>query len=164
MDRGKKRLQTLKNRRYKAVELFEKGERQASIARILGVSRQSVSRWYRDWFNGDREALCGSTQAGRKRRLAQDQPQLIEEELLRGARAHSYPSDLWTLPRVARLIEEITGVHYHPGHVWRVLRQMGWSLQRPTLQARERDEQKVRQWKTRTWARVKKTPKSGGPG
>lgn len=160
MERGKKRLLALKKRRYKAVKLFNKGERQASVAHTLRVSRQSASRWYQDWLNGDREALRGATQAGRKRRLDADQPALIERELLRGAQAHGYPSDLWTLPRVAGLIEEITGVHYHPGHVWRVLRQMGWSLQRPTLQAKERDEQKIRQWKSRTWNKVKKTPKS----
>lgn len=164
MQRGKKRLKRLKNRRYQAVELFEKGERQASVARLLKVSRQSVSRWYRDWVGGNHEALGGAERAGRKRRLSQEQPELIEKELLRGARAQGYSTDLWTLPRVAKLIEGVTGVHYHPGHVWRVLRQMGWSLQRPTLQARERDEQKVRQWKTWTWARVKKTPKSAAPG
>jgi transposase len=55
---------------------------------------------------------------------------LIQRELLKGALAHGYSSDLWTLPRVAQVIEAATAVRYHPGHVWRVLRQMGWSLQR----------------------------------
>jgi transposase len=52
---------------------------------------------------------------------------------------------LWTLPRVATLISKVSGVDYNPGHVWRVLRKMGWTLQRPTLRARERDEGKVQQ-------------------
>jgi transposase len=164
MERGKKRLQKLRKRRYKAVELFKKGERQAAVAHSLRVSRQSVSRWYRDWLSGNREALRGATRAGRRGRLQREQLALIEKELLRGARAQGYPSDLWTLPRVAMLIEAVTGVHYHPGHVWRVLRQMNWTLQRPTLQAKERDEQKIRQWRSRTWSQVKKTPKTGGPG
>lgn len=164
MGRGKKRLQKLRKRRFKALALFRKGERQASVAHSLKVSRQSVSRWYHDWRSGDAKALRGATRAGRKRRLQQNQLALVERELLRGAGAYGYPSDLWTLPRVARVIEELTEVRYHPGHVWRVLRRMGWSLQRPALQARERDEEKIRQWKSRTWVRVKKTPESGGHG
>ena len=164
MERGIKRLQALRSRRQKAIALFDQGERQAAVAAALKVSRQSVSRWYRDWLNADTRALQGSARAGRKPRLSPEQIALVQKELLEGAAAHGYPSDLWTLPRVAQVIEAVTAVHYHPGHVWRVLRQMGWSLQRPTLRAKERDEQKIRQWKRRTWAKVKKTPESGEPG
>lgn len=164
MERGIKRLQALRSRRQKAIALFDQGERQAAVAAVLKVSRQSVSRWYRDWLTGDKEAIHGASRAGRKRRLSKDQVALIQRELLRGATAHGYPSDLWTLPRVAQVIEAVTAVRYHPGHVWRVLRQMGWRLQRPTLRAKERDEHKIRQWRSRTWAKVKKTPKSGEPG
>jgi transposase len=85
---------------------------------------------------------------------------LIEKELLRGAAAYDFSTDLWTLPRVASLIKKLTGVSYHAGHVWKILKQMGWSLQRPTLRAKERDEAAVQQWKTQSWAKVKKTPKN----
>lgn len=164
MERGTKRLQTLRKRRQKAIALFEQGERQAAVAAALKVSRQSVSRWYQDWINQDTKAIHGATQAGRKRRLSKQQVLQIQKELLTGAMAHGYSTDLWTLPRVAQVIERTTAVRYHPGHVWRVLRQMGWSLQRPTLRAKERDEQKIRLWKRRTWAKVKKTLKSSEPG
>jgi len=90
--------------------------------------------------------------------------ELVRRELLRGAKAQGYASDLWTLPRVAKLIEALSAVHYHPGHVWKVLRQMGWSLQRPTLRARERNEGQIQQWRERSWVQVKKTPKPGGHG
>jgi transposase len=144
MERGIKRLQALRSRRQKAIALFEQGERQAAVAAVLKVSRQSVSRWYRDWFNADTQAIQGASRAGRKCRLRKDQVDLIQRELLKGATAHGYSSDLWTLPRVAQVIEALTSVRYHPGHVWRVLRQMELSLQRPTLRAKERDEQKIR--------------------
>jgi transposase len=164
MERGIKRLQALRSRRQKAIALFDQGERQAAVAAALKVSRQSVSRWYRDWLNDDAEALHGAARAGRRPRLSQDQIALIQKELLEGAVSHGYPSELWTLPRVAQVIEAVTSVHYHPGHVWKLLRQMGWSLQRQSLRAKERDEKKIRHWKRRTWAKVKKTPESGEPG
>ena len=164
MERGIRRLQRLRKRREKAVALFGQGERQATVAATLRVSRQSVSRWYGDWLNGNTRAIQGAPRAGRKRRLAKEQVEQIRAQLIRGARAQGYQSDLWTLPRVAKLIEAVTKVHYHPGQVWRVLKQMGWSLQRPTFRAKERDEEQIRHWKRRMWVPVKKTPESGGHG
>jgi len=58
-------------------------------------------------------------------------------------------------------IEKITGVTYHPGHVWKVLRSMGWSRQRPARKAAERDDEAIEQWVNERWPRVKKTL---GPG
>ena len=162
MERGIRRLQKLKERRLKAVALFEQGERQATVAQILRVSRQSVSQWWIAWHSGD--TLNGALRAGRKPRLQKEQLALLEKELLRGAAVHGYSTDLWSLPRVAALIDKITGVTYHPAHVWKILHKMGWSLQRPTLRARERDEEKVLEWKKQTWEAVKKTPKSSELG
>jgi transposase len=164
MERGKKRLQKLRERRMKAVALFEQGERQATIAHILRVSHQSASESCLAWRNGDTDALNGAKKAGRKPRLQPEQLALVERGLLRGARAHGYSADLSTLPRVAKLISTVTDVDDHPGHVWKILRKMGWGLERPTLRAKERDEAKIRQWKEESWPEVKKELKPGGPG
>lgn len=164
MKRGIQRLERLARRRKKAIELFEQGEKQANVAHLLRVSRQAVSQWYRAWQSGNILLINGATRAGRKPKLNSEQLAIVEKELLRGASAHGYTADLWTLPRVAHLINKITGVNYHSGHVWRILRQMGWSLQKPTLRAKERDEKKVHQWLDQTWVKVKKTPKNGGHG
>jgi transposase len=69
---------------------------------------------------------------------------------------------LWTSARVADLIEKECGVAYHPGHVWRLLRLLGWSCQRPTGRAIERDEQAIAQWKRKRWPEIKKKPKNKG--
>jgi transposase len=164
MARGIKRLQKLRERRKKAVALFEQGERQATVAQILRVSKQSANQWYWAWQNKDLQRLNGAARAGRKSRLDADQLIRVEKELLRGAAAHGFTTDLWTLPRVATLIERLTGVSYHSGHVWKLLKAMGWSLQRPSARAKERDDTAVKQWNTQTWAKVKKTPKTSARG
>ena len=97
---------------------------------------------------------CKSIPDGLNRKENHDQ---IEKELRRGARAQGFGTDLWTLPRVGKVIEHLTGVHYHPGHVWRILGAMDWSLQRPARQARERNPEKVKLWLTERWPAVKKT-------
>jgi len=136
----------------------------AAIARHLKVSRQSVSRWYREWRRGGTNALRGAGRAGRKARLNRRQLRAVEKALCQGSRAHGFASDLWTLPRVATVIERVTGVRYHPGHVWRILGSLEWSLQRPARQARERDPEKVELWKTERWPAVKKTLGVAKPG
>ena len=154
----------LRQRRQQAGRLFAMGEVQAAVARGLRVSRQSVSRWYDEWRRGEAPALRGAGRAGRKPRLSAEQLARVDAALRDGARAHGYATDVWTLPRVAAVIERLTGVHYHPGHVWRVLRAPVWSLQRPTTQARERNDVQIRRWATTRWPAVKKTRDAGGPG
>ena len=65
------------------------------------------------------------------------------------------------LGRVAEVIEEQFGVHYHIGHVWRVLRGMGWSCQKPERRARERNEEAIEDWRKNQWPRIRKTRSSG---
>jgi transposase len=40
---------------------------------------------------------------------------------------------------VGKLIEEEFHVTYHPGHVWKLLGQLKWSLKRPVGKALERN-------------------------
>jgi transposase len=144
--------------------MFKRGKKQAEVARALHVSRQSVSRWYLRYARGGASRLKGAGRAGRKPRLDAKQLSRVDTELRRGAEAHGFQTSLWTLPRVARVIEGVTGVKYHPGHVWRVLQRLDWTLQRPAKRAKERREEAVRQWVSKRWPAVKKTPGGDGPG
>jgi len=63
---------------------------------------------------------------------------------------------------VADLIEQECGVRYDPSQAWRILRQLGWSCQRPVGRALERDEAKIREWKAKGWVELKKKPKKKG--
>jgi transposase len=162
--RGRKRLLALERRRRRAARLFKAKEKQAEVARVLGVSRQSVSRWYRQWRRGGVKRLQAADRAGRRPRLDSAQLEKVARELLKGPEANGFPTNLWTLKRVATVIERITGVHYHPGHVWKILGQMGWSLQKPAKRAKERNEEAVREWMQRRWPEIKKKPGESAVG
>jgi transposase len=153
----------LERRRMRAARLFEQGETQASVARRLDVSRTTAMRWARDLEAKGREGLRAAGRAGRKPRLAEEQVHQVEQALLDGPAAFGYATELWTLPRVAVVIRKLTGVRYHPGHVWRVLRRLGWSRQTPTTRARERDEEAIAHWVKTTWPALKKTPRAAVP-
>jgi transposase len=145
-------------RRLHAARLFARGESQAAVAQKLGVTRVSAHHWYHAWKARGRPGLKGAGRAGRKPRLDADALAAVEQALRAGPAAHGFRTDLWTLPRIAAVIERRTGVQYHPGHVWRILRRLGWSLQRPARRARERNDAAIEAWKTRRWAELKKTP------
>ncbi len=77
--------------------------------------------------------------AGRRPKLSTAQLTKVEKALAQGAEADGYVTDLWTLPPVAEVIKRLTGVAYHPGYVWYILRnQLRWSWQRPARRAVER--------------------------
>jgi transposase len=65
---------------------------------------------------------------------------------------------LWTCRRIVDLIRHQFDVVYHPDHVGRLLRACGFSPQRPQPRAKERDDQRVREWIRVDWTTVKKTP------
>jgi hypothetical protein len=65
---------------------------------------------------------------------------------------------------VAKLIERLTGVRYHPGHVWKILGALHGTLQRPARRARERQAAAVQQGVAERWSAVKKTPGAATPG
>jgi transposase len=157
-------LTAMEARRLHAARLFARGASQVAVAKALGVTRVSAHHWFHAWKAQGRAGLKGAGRAGRKPQLDAVQLEGVERALRAGPRAHGFPTDLWTLPRVAELIERRTGVRHHPGHVWRLLRGLGWSVQRPTRRAHERDERAIADWKTRRWAQLKKTPAAAARG
>jgi transposase len=154
----KRNFEELETRRLKAAALFDKGHTQAEVRRKLNISPQSASRWYAAWNSGGKDSLRKAGRAGRLPRLSAEQHELIKAALVKGPEAHGYSTALWTIGRVAALIEEITGVKYHKGHVWKILRGLGWSSQRPVGRALERDEKAIADWKKKQWPAIKKKP------
>jgi transposase len=149
----------MEERRLRAADLFHRGVIPAEIARQVGVTHQVVSEWRKAWREGGRRALRSAGRVGRPAKLSTAQLAKVEKALAKGAEANGYETDLWTLPRVAEMIERLTGVAYHPGYVWYILRnQLCWSWQRPARQAAERDDAAIEQWVKQSWPRLTKGP------
>lgn len=148
----------LELRRREAATLLRGGLRPADVARQLGVTRQSVSRWHATLRKHGRAGLRRAKRAGRPPALTPADLKRVERALKAGPEAQGYATGLWTLARVGKLIEAQCGVQYSKPWVWHLLRRLGWSCQRPTGQARERDEAAIRRWKRVEWPRLKKTP------
>ena len=144
----------LKERRMEARRLLDDGVSQAEVARQLKTSRQSVSRWAQQ----SRRELAKVRRQGRKSQLTAAARVKLRAALLAGPQKAGFATELWTVPRVRQLIVQRFHQRFSTVHVWRLLGQLGFSPQRTVGRARERDESKIADWKTKTWPRLKKKP------
>ncbi len=126
----------LERRRRRGARLLAAGQPQAEVARQAGVSRRTVMRWERLRQHGGLEALRRAEHFGRPARLSESQREEQVRLLKAGSLAAGFATELWTLPRIARSIEERFSVSMVPSSVWRLLGRLGWSVQRPSGQAR----------------------------
>jgi transposase len=154
----------LQARRLRAAELFAVGVRQAEVARQLGVSRQAVSLWHARWRTDGTDALGSRGPTGPTPRLSDQQLATVEQALLEGAGANGFTGELWTLERIAIVIQRLTGVRHHPAWVWALLHyRLGWTVQRPKRRAAERDQDAIDRWVKQRWPQIKQTPNGADP-
>lgn len=142
--------------------MLKQGLSQSEVARRLNVSHTSVNRWAEVVAKQGAKGLKKAGRAGRQPRLSGEDLKRLEQGLLKGPPALGYETPLWTLRRVGQLIEQEFGVRYHAGHIWKILRQIKWSCQRPVGRARERKERAIQHWKKVEWPGIKKKPENRG--
>jgi transposase len=140
-------------RRARGLELLGKGLTCKRVASRIGVSKRTVERWRQDEREGVRRVR---KKAGIRPRLTTKQLGRLERELKRGALAHGYAEDYWTLDRIAHLIWTVFGIRYHPSGVWHVMHRLGWSNQKPKRQAVQRDDAAIAHWVRYQWPHIKK--------
>lgn len=146
----------LEVRRRIAANLLLDGMGICEVARLVGASTSSVKRWKDAMDAGGVSALRPKEHPGRAPLLTDRQKRELLKLLQRGPVAAGYDTEQWTCPRVAEMIEQHFDVHYHVGHVWRLLRSLGWTWQKPEQRARERNEPAIQRWRDEDWPRIKK--------
>ena len=145
-------------RRLRAWELHQQGWTQTQIAAALGVTQGAVSRWIARATDGGIDALHTRKPPGAVPRLSAEQRAQLLVLLKDGAESHGFVGDVWTQARIAKVIQRTFGVTYHRDHIGRMLRDLGWSVQKPQEQATQRNEAAIAQWRDETWPTIKKKP------
>lgn len=143
-------------RRMRAWDLKQQGWRQCDIAAALGVTEGAVSQWVSRGRLGGVAALRHRPPPGPSPRLTSQQLAHLPGLLARGAEAFGFRGDVWTARRVTELIRRQFGVQYHFNHVGNLLREAGWSPQKPLRRASQRNEAAIEQWRTERWPALKR--------
>jgi transposase len=145
-------------RRLQGLALKEKGWTNARIAEALGVTQGAVSQWFTRFNAGGREALLQQPPPGAPAKLSDEQLSQLPALLLAGAESYGFTGQVWTSKRVAWLIKFKFNVTYHRAHVCRILKRIGWSVQKPVEKAIQRDEAAIQEWSEQSWPLLKKKP------
>lgn len=155
----KRDLGAIEARRIEGARLLKRKVKPAEVARRLGVSRQAVSVWARRL--AEVNGAAGKLKAkplGRPKRLDALQCARLSSLLVIGALQAGFPTELWTVKQTRTLVAREFGVQYSNNGCWMLLRQLGFSPQKPERRAKQRNEEAIAQWKRKSWPALKKTP------
>ncbi len=132
--------------RQRAVAAIHQGLPVGQVATAYGVSRITVFRWVRRADAQGEQGLQRKTGSGRPRKL----DDLTEDELraivVQPASNFGYETELWTVGRLRRVIQEQFQVSLSRMTVWRRLRHAGLTYQKPEREYYEIDEETRKKW------------------
>jgi len=138
------------------VQLLEGGQSLVVVAWMVGAAVSAVWQWRETFRREGAGGLAAKPTPGRPSKLSAQQRQRLPQILAVGAQRYGYPNDLWTTRRIAAVIQQELKVNYHPAQVSRILRDLGWSYQKPERRAVERNQAAIDHWKRYRGVEIKK--------
>ena len=147
-------------KRKQGMKLLRSGMKQAQVARKMGVNRRTVYDWKKRIDNN--QDFRNRKKKGRNSRLTDKQKEELKRIIDGGATNYGFPTDLWTLKRIAAVIEKEFGVHYNTTYIWQLLRVLGYSAQIPIAVAMEKDDEYVKKWLSEDYPQYVKEAREHG--
>jgi transposase len=145
--------------RRTAVRLVGEGRSKTEVAGLVGVARETVSRWVKAHRQRGDRALDARRRGRRPGHTKlSDAQQLQIARLVAGKNPDQLklPGFLWTRALVAQLIVRELGVEVGQETVGRYLRAWGFSPQKPMRRAYEQSDEAVRRWLEQTYPAIEK--------
>jgi transposase len=152
----------LERRRLLAVQRVSEGYSSEEVADFLGVDPRSVRRWLADFRQHGAAGLAARPILGRPSKLTTTQEKIVGRWLADNPTDHGFPTELWTAPRLALLVEEEWAVHFNPHYLCAWLRQRDYTPQLPRRVPRERDAREIARWLAQDWPRIKRKARRRG--
>ena len=146
-----------------AVRFLKAGHTYRAVAMKLGASLSSVVRWHQTYRTKGKRGLRPKESPGRPPLLSPRKKQRLLRMLLDGPLEAGYASNLWTLRRIGEVTRREFGIQYSTSNVWKLMRALGWTCQKPDKRARERNEKAIRYWQRHVWPRIKKNRSTWSP-
>jgi len=135
----------------------------SDIARLLHVHRSTAHEWVRSWNAYGQQGLYEGHRSGRPPALTGEDKVRLIDIVDSGPVAYGLQTGVWSSRIIAQIIDNEFAVAYHPGHVRKLLKEMGFSVQRPTTKLVQADPAKQNKWTRYTYPNLKKKPAPKGP-
>jgi transposase len=153
----------LEYRRFLAIRRILEGYSTEEVAEFLDVDPRSVRRWFSCFRRSGAEGLRAGPISGRPPKLSTTQEKIVLRWLSENPTEHGFGTELWTGPRLARLIQQEFGIRLNPRYLCAWLRDRGFTPQKPQRVPRQRDPEAIAAWLRTEWPRIKKRPDARGP-
>ncbi len=136
---------TIEIRRH-AVDALNRGLGVGEVANAYGIDRTTVYRWQRRYEKDGTHGLLRKPGSGRPRKLEDlDEGDLLAI-VMQPASAFDYETDLWTVRRLHRVIQDECSVKVSRETIWRRLREAGLTYQKPERQYDEIKPEARQKW------------------
>jgi transposase len=152
--------------RVRAVRARELGFSLEAVYSILGVARETISRWWSAYQEGGPDALAGKRTGrpvGSGRLLSHDQENRFIETLVEKTPEElGILSALWTRSAVAELIRQRGGPKLAERTVGDYLARWGFTPQKPVRKSYRQDDEEVRKWLEETYPQIVRRARAEG--
>lgn len=142
--------------RLKAGKMFKKGYLQADVARKFKVTTAAANQWYKAWEKSGMDGLKSKGCSGTEPKLNEEKRKMFKKAILKGPKAFGYETNLWTLSRLAEVMKKTVKVKFGNTRTWQIVRELGFTPQKPQVKAKQRDEKAIKEWKEKTLPDLKK--------
>jgi transposase len=144
--------------RMRALHGCERGFNESNVAELLGVARETVSRWWSAYTSGGTQALPDERSGrpvGSGRTLNDEQAAHIQELLNENTPDQlGIASPLWNRRAVRDLIQKEYDIDMPVRTVGEYLKRWGYTAKRPSRHANDQDPEEVRQWLEETYPAI----------
>lgn len=149
--------------RIRAVKRVQQGQSPEKVIATLGFSRACIYNWIARYRSGGWDALRSGKHTGRPKKLSGSQIAWIHKTIRdKDPLQLKFPFALWTRSIVTRLIRNQFGLKVSESSAGRLLRQMGFSCQKPLYRAYQQNPEAVEYWKNTVFPQIKKRAKKLG--
>jgi len=136
--------EALEQIRINAVQRVEAGESPEVVIKSIGFQRVCIYRWLAAYRFGGIDALRAKKLDGRPPMLSAEQLMKLYTVIIReDPRQYQFPFALWTVSIVREVIAKVFGVRMSAVSVWRTLKKLGLTPQRPLRRAYQQDQDAV---------------------
>ena len=157
-ERNQGRYSTLEVR-VRGVEAVSRGLPVGDVSYAYGVNRTTLFRWVRRYGENGLPGLERKEVSGRPRLLEELDRKALWEIVLKPATDFGYETDLWTIGRLHRVVQEVYETTISHDTIWRRLRDAGLTYQKPERQYFEMEEEAREEWMRIEAPKIRRTVK-----
>jgi transposase len=133
--------------RIRAINAILSGQRKVDVAKAYQVDYTTLYRWCKRYEHQENLSdLQRKSGSGRPTILDHEHCERLMDIVMRPASDFGYETDFWTCRRITQVVEQELKVDISRLTIWRTLRDIGLTYQKPRRQYFEIDDQQRKKW------------------